>query len=195
MKGAVKIPLNGTLGKGKYALVDQWAAEPVLAKKWWRHSRGYAWTFQGHHATPRWKYLHRFICDLAGIQCQEIDHRNGRKLDNRLSNLRPATHAQNVMNRRSTRHGTSRYKGVSIMRGTFRRKPWRVQIGGKGHLGCFATEEAAAQAYNEAAKSAFGPYAKLNRIRTRIAQSGIIDPECLVSPRAPVAQADRAAVS
>ena len=46
---------------------------------------------------------------------------------------------------------------------------WRASItqaGKQKHLGYFAEEEAAAQAYNAAAQELFGEWAKLNEITT-----------------------------
>src|SRR5882672_2364605 len=43
-----------------------------------------------------------------------LDHANGDKLDNRLENLREATHSQNQMNSRRAKHNTSGFKGVTF---------------------------------------------------------------------------------
>ena len=69
----------------------------------------------------------------------EIDHRNGVRTDNRLSNLRLATSTQNKQNRRNAR-GTTPFRGR-----------WKAQIGLGNkvtkYLGMFDTEEEAHQAY------------------------------------------------
>ena len=99
----------------------------------------------------------------------KVDHRDGNTLDNRRENLRVATAAQNVRNARKKRSATtSRYKGVFFTRGRKGRslsKPWQAQIrrGGKNrYLGCFETAEAAALAYDTAARETFGEFACLN---------------------------------
>lgn len=92
-----------------------------------------------------------------------VDHISGDGLDNRRANLRPASGTQNNANRRKggqVMH--SAYKGV-----TWRKKgrKWMAQIcvdRKRRYLGLFSTEEAAAQAYNEAASEAWGEYALLN---------------------------------
>lgn len=89
----------------------------------------------------------------------DIDHINGDPRDNRLSNLRQATQSQNNGNRRS-RHGSSRFKGVTWHR---RCRKWQAQIECDGvahYLGLFTTEEAASLAYQEAAARLFGEFAR-----------------------------------
>lgn len=88
-----------------------------------------------------------------------VDHANGDGLDNRRANLRLATRAQNMQNRR-IQSGSSRFKGVSWDDGS-----WRSYISCNGTrmwLGNFADEENAARAYDERARELFGPFAALN---------------------------------
>jgi hypothetical protein len=44
---------------------------------------------------------------------QDIDHKNGDGLDNRISNLREVSQSQNHMNMRSRKEGSSKFKWVS----------------------------------------------------------------------------------
>lgn len=101
-------------------------------------------------------YLHCFLIG-ASRECH-IDHRNRDTLDNRKGNLRPATHSQNMANRRSwSRTG---FKGVHRTA-----CGWRAQItkhGRKTHLGVFSSPDAAARAYDEAARRTHGEFACLN---------------------------------
>lgn len=106
-------------------------------------------------------YLHREITGAVGTAM--VDHENADGTDNRRSNLRPGiTHVENSGNRRKTRLATaSRFKGVSCTRSG----KWRAQIkvdGQFGHLGTFACEIEAAQAYDRAALAAFGAFALIN---------------------------------
>jgi hypothetical protein len=96
---------------------------------------------------------------------REIDHIDGNGLNNRRSNLRPATRSQNQQNRQKTTGLSSRYKGVSY--DTVRGK-WQAYINKDGRriaLKRFDTEEEAALWYNEMAKKLFGDYASINVLK------------------------------
>lgn len=110
--------------------------------------------------------LHRLLMNApAGMQ---VDHINGDTLDNRKSNLRLCTHAQNQMNRPpQNMNKTSPYKGVSIAssweRG--RIKKWKVAIDvnkKRIFVGYFPDEIEAAKAYDAAATKYHGEFAYLN---------------------------------
>ena len=67
----------------------------------------------------------------------------------------------------SRRAKASRYRGVMRSSKPNRPSPWvaSIRVNGKSrYLGAFATEEAAAEAYNAAAQAAFGERASLNAI-------------------------------
>lgn len=94
-----------------------------------------------------------------GEPATEVDHANGDGLDCRRSNLRVASHAENVRNARS-RKGTSKFKGVSFSKGGWRAA---LRVNYKTvHLGRFETEEEAAVAHDEAARRLHGAFARLN---------------------------------
>lgn len=89
-----------------------------------------------------------------------IDHRNGNGLDNRRSNLRQATCAQNMQNRRPKLSSKSGLKGVH--RDKYR---WRALIRVNGrqiYLGAFRAPEEAARAYDRAALDHYGEFARTN---------------------------------
>jgi hypothetical protein len=89
-----------------------------------------------------------------------IDHINGIKDDNRLSNLREATNAQNLANQGKQRTNTSGHKGVSWDK---QRKKWsaKIQINRRTiHLGVFENKEDAAEAYKTAALKYHGEFAR-----------------------------------
>lgn len=113
------------------------------------------------------QYVHRLIWIYAHgpiPASMSIDHINGDPTDNRLVNLRLATHLQNMRNVKRPTHNTSGYKGVSWHR---RDRRWRAQIKtGKvtKFLGNFTSKEEAASAYNMAAQRMFGEFARLNEV-------------------------------
>ncbi len=81
---------------------------------------------------------------------EEIDHRNRQRADNRWSNLREATTAQNLQNKNRYRNNTSGCPGVH-WRPTVGK--WQARIGVHGKrisLGHWATAEEAAAAYERA---------------------------------------------
>lgn len=91
-----------------------------------------------------------------------IDHKNNNKLDNRLENLRPCTHQQNMGNRRINKNNTSGYKGVTYSKIM---KAWRARIyvnKKELNLGYYPTVEAAARAYDFAALMHYKEFALLN---------------------------------
>jgi hypothetical protein len=78
-----------------------------------------------------------------------IDHINGQKNDNRLSNLREATVSQNGQNRKVNKSNKTGFKGVSPY---FKKFKAEIKHSGKSlFLGLFDTPQEAANAYAEAA--------------------------------------------
>lgn len=114
-------------------------------------------SIQGH-----WIPLHKLICG----DYQNVDHKNGNQLDNRMENLRGATPEQNGFNRRKKFNALK--PPTSIFKGVHKKAPhrnWSAAIakGGQSfHLGSFKTEEEAAKAYDEKARELFGEFAHLN---------------------------------
>ncbi len=92
---------------------------------------------------------------------QPLDHRNCIRHDNRIANLRLATHFLNNGNVRS--YNKFGFKGVSYHPKRTSYKKWRAQIMVRGepiYLGHFATPEEAHEAYVLAAKKHFGEFAR-----------------------------------
>lgn len=90
-----------------------------------------------------------------------IDHINGVSGDDRIINLREATHSQNLSNTHARSDSSSGIKGVHF---DSDRKKWVAQIccrGKRRHLGRFSTSGAAKAAYTAAAVRLFGEFAKV----------------------------------
>ncbi len=89
----------------------------------------------------------------------EIDHINGITDDNRIANLRLATHQENIANGRHRKNNTSGKKGV----GLHHDGRWRARIfvdGRSRHIGLFDSLETAHEAYMKAARHFFGDFAR-----------------------------------
>ncbi len=101
-------------------------------------------------------YMHRLLAgDPSGLQ---VDHADGNSLNNRRSNLRPATVSQNAQNRGTSARNTSGYKGVHRSRGK-----WRARIvidGASRCLGRHDTPEAAHAAYCKASAELHGEFGR-----------------------------------
>lgn len=115
--------------------------------------------------------LHNWFCPSeSGFF---TDHINRDKLDNRRSNLRSVTISNSNINKTNNVPKTSRFRGVSRFRisshgGKYQYWYWRATIC-KNYkqttIGCFKTQEEAAEAYNKAALEIHGKeFACLNRI-------------------------------
>ena len=89
----------------------------------------------------------------------DLDHINGDKLDNRISNLREANKSQNGANKHAIRSGL---KGCCWNRGN---NKWQASIrknGKRTFLGYFDTEQEAHDAYCSAALIYHGEFARFN---------------------------------
>ncbi len=105
--------------------------------------------------------MHR---EIMKLECNKLcDHINGNGLDNRKTNLRPASRAQNGWNRGKSRvKSRSRYKGLAWDK---KDKRWEVRISVNGrriYIGRFEDQIQAARAYDRAARIYHGRYAQAN---------------------------------
>lgn len=127
-------------------------------------STPYGTRWYGPRSARRLQLLHRVVLGLGHGDPLCADHVNADGLDNRRSNLRTTTQANNAKNVRKwfQHRTTSRYKGVSYHQ---QNKNWRAYIrlaGRQRHLGVFDSEELAARAYDAAADEQHGEFARRN---------------------------------
>lgn len=150
------------LTRGQWATVD--AKDFIwLSQFAWRvnSSREYYYYAARNPSPGKMVMMHTEIMGkLAG---HFVDHKNQDTLDNRRSNLRFATRAQNRHNSKPRIDKKwSCYKGVGF---DPKKRLFRVYLGlgtRKLYVGRFKNETAAACAYDTAATKHFGKFARLN---------------------------------
>lgn len=149
------------LSRGLVALVDDADLPLVLSFGSWsampRNRTYYARRTVRREGGGSSQYMHRVLVDWP-----RVDHINGDGLDNRRCNLRPATHADNMRNARLRVDNSSGFKGVTASKRAGR---WAAAIhvnGRRLHLGSFEDAQDAARAYDAAALTYFGEFARLN---------------------------------
>lgn len=152
---------------GQEAVVDEIDAD-LAEFVWFANGNGYA--IRGGDHEPRLQRMHRIIMERMmgrSLGRHEFpDHINNQRLDNRRSNLRLATNAQNAFNRGRNTNNSSGYKGVYRNPGSSK-NPWmaRIMVNRRSHyLGSFVTAEAAARAYDAMAVRIAGQFAKTNGV-------------------------------
>lgn len=136
-RGIVGIPLWARDGSVRaWAIVDADSADDLAVLRWHVTPYGYACS---RFSASEYLYMHRVVLDLGYGDPLQADHINGDRLDNRRSNLRVATAAENRQNQRRA------YRGASLLPSG----RWRAQgcvSGQSTHIGVFDTREEAARA-------------------------------------------------
>lgn len=146
--------------KGCKIRFDEEDLDIITACLWNIDSLGYcAGIYNGENIR-----LHRAIMgkyhDIKGV---EIDHKNGDINDYRKSNLRLATHAENMKNTALQHKGSRKHKGVSMTRnGT-----WQADITCDGkviYIGIYKTFEEACIAREKKELELFGEFSRLHYV-------------------------------
>lgn len=154
--GARWIPL----GHGRHALVDAGDFDRVSVHTWSDVRASDTLFYAIRKVDYRTIWLHRFIMDAPDDV--EVDHRNRDGLDCRRENLRFATHAQNMRNRKLSSLNKSGFRGVSWAK---LKQRWlaRIVVDGRVlHIGHYRDSHEAALMYDKAAREHFGEFAALN---------------------------------
>lgn len=155
-----------------HALIDDEDYSLVNQYKWHALCGGRRWdvrTGPDKKTGDKVLRMHRLIMDAQ--PGQEVDHKEYYEdyIDNRRSNLRLCTHAENHYNLRKQltyvgKKTSSQYKGVTWDKHIGK---WRAQIIVNGRNICLRychDEVEAAQAYDTVAIQYFGEFAKLNNV-------------------------------
>ena len=133
-------------------LIDEKYIPVVQSCSWYLNNKGYIQATNGKY---KGKYLHQIIAEKAGLDIpNEIDHIDGNPKNNLVSNLRPATHAQNMQNSKIQSNNILGIKGVEQHGNRYRAK-----LNGK-HLRCFDTAEEASEVRWAAAKKQHKEFAR-----------------------------------
>lgn len=143
-----KIPLT----KGYEAIVDDDDYEAISKHKWYALTPGgkytqYACRTKKVDGKKKTFWMHRVINKTPDNLI--TDHINNNGLDNRKCNLRSVTYQDNIANSRQHKTWSSKYRGVAWHS---EGKCWRayIHINNKYvHLGLFATELEAKEAYDK----------------------------------------------
>lgn len=151
-----------TLTKGCVATIDACDAHLVDRFNWYALGSStsiYAARSKTINGTRIVLLMHRVLMGVDhGVL---IDHEDGDGLNNRMStNLRLASHADNMKNRRTNANNKSGFKGVYLDKFTGR---WAscIRLNGRTHhLGRFDTPEAAHGAYADASERLHGEFGR-----------------------------------
>lgn len=152
------------LTQGYTTLVDAADYDWVSKHRWRYHNGGRAVRWQNMNGKTQTLFLHRAVLEHHGVCLDglQTDHRNRCPLDNRRSNLRVATHSENMQNRSMHKNNSSGFTGVWWSR---EKKKWVAELranGRKHYLGAFTDIDKAARAYDQAALELHGEFATLN---------------------------------
>jgi hypothetical protein len=157
------------LTQGKTTLIDLEDLQKVLAHRWcaWFNPTSGRWYAKASVA-GQMVYLHRWL--IGTPRGLLTDHADLDGLNNVRSNIRMCTSGQNQANRGLFKNNTTGRKGVTLRdSGSYCS---RLTIGRKSiSLGTFKTAEMAGAAYDKAASTLFGSFARLNATEALMTQA------------------------
>jgi hypothetical protein len=106
-----------------------------------------------------WAHRLAFLYMTGAEPAGEVDHRDGNGLNNRWTNLRPATRTDNTRNVGVRRDSASGLKGIRrVYKGRYSA---RIQVNGeRRYLGYFRSLDEARAAYSTAAREHHGAFAR-----------------------------------
>src|SRR5574343_1382782 len=160
----------------KAALVSDEDYEYLNQFKWHRMATGYPGSTLGYGTKDGKKHGPETMPRIVVVRAcgeipdgYEVDHANQNKLDCTRENLRICVRMQNISNKSFPLGKGCLYRGVAP-----HGNRWKATISIENkskHLGCFVTQEAAAAAYNRAARERFGEFAMLNDVPDDVADA------------------------
>jgi hypothetical protein len=155
------------LSSGQVALVDDEDYEWLSAFKWSvvKNPFGTYYAYRKGNKSEGIRYRKSIYMAREIMQCPDglvVDHRNNTAtLDNRKSNLRICTHADNMRNSKRQASNKCGLKGVRWHPGM---KKWQARISvdyKEHHLGYFDNPQDAHEAYRAAAPQYHGEFARV----------------------------------
>jgi hypothetical protein len=155
---------NIPLTKNKFSKIDKSDYEKIKKYSWYCNERlGYAYSGGVNKCSKEntRKKMHRFLLDISSADVQ-VDHINGDRLDNRRSNLRIATNAENSRNGYIRKDNKSGHRGISF---DANRNKWSVDIckDKKRHRKRFINKDDAITWYRIKAVELFGEFCALEK--------------------------------
>lgn len=129
-------------------------------------------------------YMHRLIMGVQNISFKtvEVDHRDGNGINNTRKNLRKCTRKENMLNTKSRKGSSSKYKHVIYNKYTGK---YDVQFVFNGELmggGSFRSEEVAGLVANVLMEYYHKEFARLNDIADIINIKEYRAPEAIINP-------------
>jgi hypothetical protein len=110
-------------------------------------------------------YIHRLVA-IAFIpnpnNKSDVDHIDGNKSNNNVSNLRWATHSENLINISKSKQNTSGVKGVHFRKDKQKYQATITIFNKRVHIGYFSTIEEAKEARIKCVQENFGEFAHVS---------------------------------